>query len=218
MVVRRPAGHRRHRPAHRLPHPPGSAIALPLAGDGDERARSPQVPTPRGEPGTVAVTSPAAATNRPTARAGAETPKLRVANLTSPTSTSDGAGIEAVRDVSFDVVDKPGRRRDRRLPRPVGLRQVDDPQGHRRPASSPTQGEILRRRAAGRGRRPRPRHGLPGLHLLRLAHRAPERGVRPQARGGRRTTERRAASRTSISSRSASPSSPTATRRSSRAA
>ena len=41
-----------------------------------------------------------------------------------------------MRDVSFDIVEQAGLRRDRRLPRPVRLRQVDDPQGRRRPAAA----------------------------------------------------------------------------------
>jgi NitT/TauT family transport system ATP-binding protein len=63
-----------------------------------------------GEPGTVAVTVADGASARPTYQpdlAGAA-PKLRVQNLHVTYRSREGANIEAVRGVSFDVVDRPG--------------------------------------------------------------------------------------------------------------
>src|SRR5258708_36763351 len=62
-------------------------------------------PAPQaGEPGTVAVTpadSRAAATYH--AEPSAEIPKLRVSNLSVTYLDRHGVGLEAVRDVSFDI-------------------------------------------------------------------------------------------------------------------
>jgi len=63
-----------------------------------------------GEPGTVAVTVPRTPSvagsyeHKPTA----ETPKLRVSNLSVTYIDRTGQQTEAVRDVSFDIQDKPG--------------------------------------------------------------------------------------------------------------
>jgi ABC-type nitrate/sulfonate/bicarbonate transport system ATPase subunit len=64
-----------------------------------------------GEPGTVAVTvDPAQASAGPTYRAdlAGAPPKLRVKDLSVTYVDRFGQGTEAVRDVSFDVEDKPG--------------------------------------------------------------------------------------------------------------
>jgi NitT/TauT family transport system ATP-binding protein len=62
-----------------------------------------------GEPGTVAVTLPHRQ-QEPTYRhqPSAETPKLRVSNLSITYVDRSGRRTEAVRDVSFDILDKPG--------------------------------------------------------------------------------------------------------------
>jgi NitT/TauT family transport system ATP-binding protein len=63
-----------------------------------------------GEPGTVAVTVADGASVKPSYKpdlAGAA-PKLRVQNLHVTYRSREGANIEAVRGVSFDVVDRPG--------------------------------------------------------------------------------------------------------------
>ncbi|MGO9933165.1 MAG: ABC transporter ATP-binding protein [Steroidobacteraceae bacterium] len=63
-----------------------------------------------GEPGTVAVTVADGASAKPSYKpdlAGAA-PKLRVQNLHVTYRSREGANIEAVRGVSFDVVDRPG--------------------------------------------------------------------------------------------------------------
>jgi NitT/TauT family transport system ATP-binding protein len=66
-----------------------------------------------GEPGTVAITPtapPLDSRDRPTYRhePSAETPKLRVKDLSVTYLDRNGVGLEAVRDVSFDILDKPG--------------------------------------------------------------------------------------------------------------
>jgi len=69
----------------------------------------PQIPPGTGEPGTVAVTLPSkpqAATYRH--EPAAETPKLRVSGLCITYIDHSGRATEAVRDVSFDILDKPG--------------------------------------------------------------------------------------------------------------
>src|SRR5258708_25637044 len=67
-------------------------------------------PAPQaGEPGTVAVTpadSRAAATYH--AEPSAEVPKLRVSNLSVTYLDRHGVGLEAVRDVSFDILHRVG--------------------------------------------------------------------------------------------------------------
>jgi len=62
-----------------------------------------------GEPGTVAVTVADTAATSPTYKADLRgaAPKLRVKNLSVTYSDRQGADIEAVRDVSFDVIDRP---------------------------------------------------------------------------------------------------------------
>ncbi len=69
-------------------------------------------PAPQaGEPGTVAITPPAgAAQAHGTYRAEPtdEIPKLRVSNLSVSYLDRHGVGLEAVRDLSFDILDKPG--------------------------------------------------------------------------------------------------------------
>lgn len=63
-----------------------------------------------GEPGTIAVTVADGAAARPSYKADfkAATPKLRVKNLSVTYRDRAGTSIEAVRDVSFDVIDRPG--------------------------------------------------------------------------------------------------------------
>jgi NitT/TauT family transport system ATP-binding protein len=63
-----------------------------------------------GEPGTVAITPPAEPQLKPTyhAEPSSETPKLRVKNLSVSYIDRKGFALEAVRDVSFDVLDKQG--------------------------------------------------------------------------------------------------------------
>ena len=72
-------------------------------------------PTPEGtpkvgEPGTVVVTPPPAAAVHPTYHAdlAGKPPKLRVADLSVTYVGRSGLQTEAVRDVSFDIADKPG--------------------------------------------------------------------------------------------------------------
>jgi NitT/TauT family transport system ATP-binding protein len=72
---------------------------------------SPPTPSPQaGEPGTVAVTPTTDARIRPTYHhePAAGTPKLRVKDLSITYLDQSGVGLEAVRDVSFDILDKPG--------------------------------------------------------------------------------------------------------------
>ncbi|MGE5233899.1 MAG: ABC transporter ATP-binding protein [Acidobacteriota bacterium] len=63
-----------------------------------------------GEPGTVAVTIADGERARPSYKADLKgaPPKLRVKDLHVTYLNRDGAGTEAVRDVSFDIADKPG--------------------------------------------------------------------------------------------------------------
>jgi ABC-type nitrate/sulfonate/bicarbonate transport system ATPase subunit len=63
-----------------------------------------------GEPGTVAVTPPPATAVQPTYEAdlAGKPPKLRVADLSVTYVSRNGQQTEAVRDVSFDIADKPG--------------------------------------------------------------------------------------------------------------
>jgi len=68
-------------------------------------------PAPQaGEPGTVAVDIGPGREKKPSYRADLKgaAPKLRVADLSVTYINRDGDGTEAVRDVSFDVADKPG--------------------------------------------------------------------------------------------------------------
>jgi NitT/TauT family transport system ATP-binding protein len=68
-------------------------------------------PAPQtGEPGTVAVDVGSAGEKTPSYRADLKgaPPKLRVEDLSVTYINRDGAGTEAVRDISFDVEDKPG--------------------------------------------------------------------------------------------------------------
>jgi NitT/TauT family transport system ATP-binding protein len=72
-------------------------------------SESPHTAHGGGEPGTVAVTLPT--TSRPatyTHEPSAETPKLRVSHLCISYIDHAGRATEAVRDVSFDILDKPG--------------------------------------------------------------------------------------------------------------
>jgi len=72
---------------------------------------SPPTPSPQaGEPGTVAVTPPVDGHLKPTYHhePAAGTPKLRVKDLSITYLDQSGVGLEAVRDVSFDILDKPG--------------------------------------------------------------------------------------------------------------
>lgn len=64
-----------------------------------------------GEPGTIAVTVDRAGKREPTwvvPDQSGPMPRLRVRDLTHTYVDRNGRGTEAVRDVSFDVVDKPG--------------------------------------------------------------------------------------------------------------
>jgi len=73
----------------------------------DREAPKPQPAA--GEPGTVAVTLPRgrqAASYRH--EPGAEMPKLRISNLCITYVDRSGRATEAVRDISLDIVDKPG--------------------------------------------------------------------------------------------------------------
>jgi ABC-type nitrate/sulfonate/bicarbonate transport system ATPase subunit len=77
----------------------------------DDRAPdAPEVPTAAGEPGTVAVTLPHKGRQEGTYRhePAPGTPKLRVANLSITYIDRTGRETEAVRNVSFDILDKPG--------------------------------------------------------------------------------------------------------------
>jgi NitT/TauT family transport system ATP-binding protein len=68
-------------------------------------------PAPQtGEPGTIAVDVGAGLEKKPSYRADLKgaPPKLRVQDLSVTYVNRDGDGTEAVRDVSFDVADKPG--------------------------------------------------------------------------------------------------------------
>ncbi|HEV7505325.1 MAG TPA: ABC transporter ATP-binding protein [Thermoanaerobaculia bacterium] len=70
---------------------------------------APQVPHSTGEPGTVAVTLPTK--SRPatyTHEPSTETPKLRVSHVSITYIDRSGQATEAVRDISFDILDKPG--------------------------------------------------------------------------------------------------------------
>jgi NitT/TauT family transport system ATP-binding protein len=71
---------------------------------------APQVPNTIGELGTIAVTLPSKEHQVPTYRhePGAETPKLRLSHVHITYLDRSGRATEAVRDVSLDVVDKPG--------------------------------------------------------------------------------------------------------------
>jgi NitT/TauT family transport system ATP-binding protein len=65
---------------------------------------------PAGEPGSVAITPPAASAAQPTYRAepSAEMPKLRVSHLSVTYLDRHGIGIEALRDFSFDIFHRAG--------------------------------------------------------------------------------------------------------------
>jgi len=69
----------------------------------------PRVAPAAGEPGTVAVTLPEGKGRASyDGRLEGAPPKLRVDHLSVTYLTRDGMGTEAVRDVSFDIADKPG--------------------------------------------------------------------------------------------------------------
>src|SRR5436305_9691899 len=111
LVVRLPAGDRRHRSAHRLRDPPAERAVLPLEGDdGMSDHEAPESRPTSGEPGTIAVTvptkgQPATYRHEPSA----ETPKLRVSHVSISYIDRAGRATEAVRDVSFDILNKPNR-------------------------------------------------------------------------------------------------------------
>jgi NitT/TauT family transport system ATP-binding protein len=71
---------------------------------------APEVPAAKGEPGTVAVTVSGKHKQEGTYRhePGETMPKLRVSDLSITYVDRSGRATEAVRDVSFDIVDKPG--------------------------------------------------------------------------------------------------------------
>jgi NitT/TauT family transport system ATP-binding protein len=75
-----------------------------------EDKESPKAVPQAGEPGTVAVDVGPAGEKKPSYRADMKgaPPKLRVRDLSVTYLNRDGNGTEAVRDVSFDVEDKPG--------------------------------------------------------------------------------------------------------------
>ena len=70
---------------------------------------APAVPPAAGEPGTVAVTVPEGK-GKPSYQAdlAGAPPKLRVDHVSVTYVSRDGTETEAVRDVSFDIIDKPG--------------------------------------------------------------------------------------------------------------
>src|SRR6202049_3149932 len=71
----------------------------------------PVPPAPQaGEPGTVAVTPQPVSPAQPSysAEPTAETPKLRVSHLSVTYLDRHGVGIEALRDVSFDIFHRAG--------------------------------------------------------------------------------------------------------------
>jgi len=74
--------------------------------DDPQKVAAPQA----GEPGTVAVTIADGERAKPSYKADMKgaPPKLRVKDLHVTYLNRDGFGTEAVRDVSFDIVDKPG--------------------------------------------------------------------------------------------------------------
>ena len=71
---------------------------------------APQIPAGTGEPGTVAVTVSGKHKQAGTYlhEPGEAMPKLRVSDLSITYIDRSGRATEAVRDVSFDIVDKPG--------------------------------------------------------------------------------------------------------------
>ncbi|HEY7214140.1 MAG TPA: ABC transporter ATP-binding protein [Thermoanaerobaculia bacterium] len=71
---------------------------------------APEIPAAKGEPGTVAVTVSDKHKQAGTYRhePGAAMPKLRVSDLSITYIDRSGNATEAVRDVSLDIVDKPG--------------------------------------------------------------------------------------------------------------
>ena len=73
-------------------------------------SESPPIPAGSGEPGTVAVTLPAKEQQSGSYRYEpcAGTAKLRVSDLYISYIDRAGRETEAVRDVSFDIADKPG--------------------------------------------------------------------------------------------------------------
>src|SRR5262249_18317559 len=97
-----------------LRHPHSELDALQLAGGGMSHPEIPRDPPPpaatAGEPGTVAVTVPPKSQQAATYKhePAAEVPKLRVADVSITYVDHAGRRTEAVRDVSFDIHDKPG--------------------------------------------------------------------------------------------------------------
>ena len=90
----------------------------------------PQTLPQAGEPGTIAVDvgeqkGKPHVTYHPD-QSGSP-PKLRVQDLSVSYIDRKGNRTEAVRDVSFDVYDKPDSGRDRCVPGTLGMWQVDNP-------------------------------------------------------------------------------------------
>ncbi|HEX9940414.1 MAG TPA: ABC transporter ATP-binding protein [Thermoanaerobaculia bacterium] len=75
-----------------------------------EDPTSPPIPPAAGEPGTVAVTVQTPPRQAPSYRhePGEGVPKLRVSHLSVTYVDRSGRRTEAVRDISFDILDKPG--------------------------------------------------------------------------------------------------------------
>ena len=91
----------------------------------------------------------------------------------STTSRSGSASVTVIRDVTFTVAGRPGQGRVHRHSRAVGLRQVDRPAADRRTAAAASRDAREPCWSAGKpvdGPGLGPRHGVPGLHLVRQSH------------------------------------------------
>ena len=160
VVVRRPAGHRRHRPPHRRRSSALiSSAAVPVAGDGvsdDARQRCRSGRARHRRRHRRRPRQPRASYRREPCAARRSCASATCASPTSIARASDRGGARRLLRHRRQA----RRRRDRRVPRSVGLRQVDDPEGRRRPAAA-DQGEVLVDGKPVDGRRPRSRHGVP---------------------------------------------------------
>ena len=109
VVVRGIVRHRRHRPHHRSAHPHGVDAPLPLAGDELERRDAAKINAASRRAGHRRrhCRRQKGAPPRRTAATG-ETPKLRIKDLGVTYIDRHGRSTEAVREVSLDILDKPG--------------------------------------------------------------------------------------------------------------